>query len=513
MAGVHMNDVVEIIHRLRQGEPLNSIKRDTGHARKTIRKYREIASRHGFLESDRPLPKAAEVDEALGSPERPQQNVSTVEPYGEVVREYLGRGLNMKLIWRKLREDHCYTGSYSSVKRYCRYLQPLDPEGFCRVETEPGEEAQVDFGFIGKCLDPSGRLRKAWLFVMTLCWSRHQYAEVVFDQKMSTWLECHENAFRWFGGVPGRIVIDNLKSAVIRRELQDPVLSEPYRRIARHYGFLVSPNRPRTPRHKGKVESGIKYVKHSFIDGEDIAHMNRQMLNGRLQKWVMQEAGLRDHGTTREQPLARFNKVESEALAALPSEPFELISAYRARLHHDCHLIADGCYYSAPFSLIGKILDVYVGRRLVEIYNGIELVTTHPVVEKKGGRATRMAHYPPRKREWLEKTPERCRELASGIGEWCGLAVAELLSDRVLDRLPSVHSILRLEEKVGRERLDAACRRALHYGDPRYVKVRSILDAGLEYQPLEDEDKVDPDSEDYTYARSGESFFTDSEAI
>jgi len=147
----------------------------------------------------------------------------------------------------------------------------------------------------------------------------------------------------------------------------------------------------------------------------------------------------------------------------------------------------------------------------VEIYNGTELVTTHTVVERKGGRATRMSHYPPHKREWLEKTPERCRELAHGIGDGCGRAVEELLSDRISDRLPSVHSILRLEEQVGRDRLNAACRRALHYGDPRYVRVKTILDAGLEYLPLDDGNRAMPDRDDYLYARSAESFFAGNE--
>jgi transposase len=512
MERLHMNDVIEVLHRLRQGEPVQAIQRDTGHARKTIRKYREIADSHGLLDKEKPLPDAQAFASLITKSPRFPQCISTVEPYRKIVQDYLDRNVNMKLILRKLREDHGYTGSYSSVVRYCVRLRPSEPEAYCRIETLPGEEVQVDFGSVGKCRDISGRLRKVWVFVMTLSWSRHQYAEVVFDQKMSTWLQCHENAFRWFGGVPGRIVIDNLKAAVIKRELQDPVLSEPYRRMARHYGFLVSPNRPRTPRHKGKVENGIRYVKGSFFDGEDMQHLERNELNDRLQIWVMEEAGVRIHGTTHEQPLTRFRRTELSTLRELPIEPFDLVIAYRAKLHHDCHVVVDGRYYSAPFSLIGKTLDVYVGRRVVEIYNGTELVTTHPVSEKKGSRTTRMGHYPKYKREWLEKTPQKCRELACGIGEWCGCAVEELLSDRVSDRLPSVHSLLGLAERVGNERLNAACRRALHYGDPRYVRVKGILDAGLEELPLED-NRIIPDRGEYTYARSSASFFSGKEVL
>ena len=118
-----------------------------------------------------------------------------------------------------------------------------------------------------------------------------------------------------------------------------------------------------------------------------------------------------------------------------------------------------------------------------------------------------MPTYPPHKREWLEKTPQRCRELASKVGPWCGKAVAQLLSDRVQDRLPSVHSLLRLKEKVGEERLEAACKRAVHYGDPRYIRVKTILSAGLENEPVDEEKTAIQQEESYRYARSSSSYF------
>lgn len=507
MERIHMNDIQEIIYRLRKGESVEAIHRDTGHAKKTIRKYRRLSEKHGFLDENRLLPTVKELAEVLGPVTHLAQCVSTVEPYKEVVQEYLDRGVAKTVIWRKLCDEHGYTGSYSSVKRYAQRLQPHDPEAYCRVETEPGQEVQVDFGYVGMCRDGNGKLRKVWVFVMTLSWSRHMYIEFVFDQRMETWLTCHENAFRWFGGVPQRVVIDNLKAAVLKRELHDPVLSVPYRKLARHYGFIVSANRPRTPRHKGKVESGVKYVKGNFIAGEELKMMDLARLNEKGREWVLQVAGVRDHGTTHEEPLTRYHNVERATLHPLPAQPFELIKAYRATLHHDCHVVVDGRYYSAPHTLIGKKLDVYVGRRVVEIYHQTALVATHLVVEKKGGRATRPAHYPPHKREWLEKTPQRCRELADAVGPWCGKAVAQLLSDRVQDRLPSVHSLLHLKEVVGTERLEAACERALHYGDPRYVRVKRILSAGLENEPLDEDTTATQQQKSYRYARPAASYF------
>ena len=507
MERLHMNDIQEIIYRLRKRQSVEAIHRDTGHAKKTIRKYRNLADEHGFLEKNRGLPASSELAAVLGPLRHPKQCVSTVEPYKEVVKAYLDRGVAKTVIWRKLREDHGYRGSYSSVKRYAQRLWPQDPQGYCRVETSPGEEAQVDFGYAGMCGDGKGKPRKAWVFVMTLSCSRHLYVEFVFDQKMSTWLTCHENAFGWFDGVPQRVVIDNLKAAVLTRELVDPVLSVPYRRLARHYGFVVSANRPRTPRHKGKVESAVKYVKRNFIAGEDLGNLDLPTLNERGRKWVIDVAGVRDHGTIHEKPLARYNKLEHVALQPLPTRPFEQINAYRAKLHHDCHVVVNGSYYSAPYKLIGKSLDVYVGRRIVEIYHETELVTTHPVVKKRGGRATRLSHYPEHKGERMEKTPQVCHQLALRVGPWCGKAVSELLADRVQDRLPSVHSLLRLKENVGNKRLEAACKRALHYGDPRYIRVKTILTAGLEDELSEEEMGITVSDQRYRYARSAASFF------
>ena len=302
-----------------------------------------------------------------------------------------------------------------------------------------------------------------------------------------------------------RVVIDNLKAGVLQADLYDPVLCEPYRRLAQHYGFVIAPNRVRTPRHKGKVESGVHYVKRNFLAGQTFGDL--EAMNTRVKQWVMETAGPRIHGTTQEAPLSRFYPVEQEALQALPAHPFELVATYRAQVQRDCHVQADCRYYSVPHRWIGRRVDVYVGRGLVEIYGENELLTTHPVVKERGGRSTRPEHYPESKREWLDNPPERCRERAQAIGESCAQLVETLLNDRVQDRLRSVQSLLRLREKVGAARLEKACQRALYYGDPAYRRVKSILNARLDEQPLEVENaKVIPLAS-YRFARSSSSFF------
>lgn len=506
MKRLHMNEFREIIHRLRQKEGNRTIAKAMKISKTTVKKYRKIANRHGFLDPARPLPSNEELARVILPPSKPRHMRSTVEPYDTVVRKLLQDEVEMQAIWLQLSEDHGYTGSYSSVRRYVHRIQPKEPEATCRIETAPGEEAQVDFGCAGLQWDSqTGKRRKAWMFVMTLSWSRHQYVEFVFDQKIATWVACHEHAFAWFGGVVKRVVIDNLKAGVLKTDLHDPVLGEPYRRLAQHYGFVVSPNRPRTPQHKGKVESGVHYVKRNFIAGRTFA--NLEIMNERVKRWVMETAGQRIHGTTKEAPLGRFHRQEQAALQALPMREFELIATYQAKVQNDCHVHVDSRYYSVPYRLIGKQVDVYVGRRLVEIYAGTELVTTHPRVEEKGGRATRLEHYPEAKREWLANPPERCRERARAIGESCAKVVDTLLDDAVQDRLRSVQSLLRLSETGSAGRLENACQRALHYGDPSYRRIKKILAAGLDRLPIErDDPKVIPLAS-YRFARSASTFF------
>ncbi len=203
-------------------------------------------------------------------------------------------------------------------------------------------------------------------------------------------------------------------------------------------------------------------------------------LNERAKQWVIETAGTREHGTTKQAPLERFNRIEREALRPLPQTSFDLTLAFRAKVHHDCHVVVDGRYYSAPYRLIGRRVDVYVGQRMVEIYHGADLVTTHPVVEERGGRATRLEHYPEGKRAYMQYPPETCRERARRIGPACERVVDGLLADRVHDRLRSVQSLLRFADDVGKQRLERACQRALHYGDPSYRRVKAIVRAGLD---------------------------------
>ena len=501
-----MHYLRDLIHRLRLGQSERSIARDLHLSRQTVSKYRELARGGGYLDGGGELPDVATLTALLGPPPALPRTPSTVEPYEAVVEELFAAGVEMVTIFDRLRERG-YPGSYSAVRRFVHRRHPRTDAAVVRMHTAPGEEAQVDFGSAGPFLDPSsGRLRPASVFVMTLSYSRHQYAELVFDQKIPTWLACHRHAFEWFGGVPQRVVPDNLKAAVLEAALYDPVLGEPYRRMAQHYGFLVSPTRPRTPEHKGKVENGVHFVKRSFLAGQEFADVRDA--NRRLRAWINERAGTRDHGTTHRPPLALFHAVEQPALLPLPAEPFALVETRRVKLHPDCHVVIDGSYYSAPAEHLGKQLDAYIFERVVQLFLGVELIATHPRALRKGEWQTRNEHYPPHKAAYLTKTPSYCRQLAVHIGPSTRGVVEQLLAERPLDRLRAVQAILRLTETVGRSRLEAACRRALFFGEAlSYRRIKQILDAALDSEPLPAPAPERPAQMRFLFSRDASEFF------
>lgn len=506
MERIHMNLYKEIVYRLRARESERSISRDLGISRPTIHKYKLKAELEGYLNNSRELPGNEEIAASLGPAPHPPQIPSTLENYREIVQKYLELGLQMTVIYQRLRENYGYEGSYSAVRRFVHHLRPDEQEAYVRVHSEPGEEMQVDFGSIGQVFDPrSGKIRNGYVFVATLGYSRHQYAEIVFDQKTGTWIGLHKRAFAFFGGVPQRVVLDNLKAGIVKALVLDPVIGEAYRQLAQHYHFLISPNRPATPWHKGKVENGVNYVKRNFFAGQEFVDIDSA--NRRLKTWVMETAGTRQHGTTRQSPLKLFREIEQEALQCLPDEKFDLHDIRIAKVHRDCHIVVDGCYYSAPYKLAGKEVEVHVHEHVVEIYAQNELVGTHIRATQKGEWQTRMEDYPPYKAQYLMKTPQYCLKSAMQIGPHTHRVVEHLLGDRPLDRLRSVQAIIALADRVGANRLEAACARALYFGDPHYRRIKDILNAALDRDALPDQVVSKPKQQTFVFSRSAQDFF------
>jgi len=481
-------DVMEVLRLLRAGTGDREMAKLLRHNRRTVAKYRRWAQHQGLLTGDLPAPAALHHLLATTFPEpRPPQQTSSLAAYAAEIAAYRAQGVEMTAIRARLEERHQHPVSYSAVRRLVRRLEPppREREVYVRVEVPPGSEAQVDFGSAGRLLDPrTGQERKAWVFVLVLSWSRHLYAEFVFDQRAETWLQCHRHAFEAFGGVPARIVPDNLKAAILKASFLEPVAQRSYRECAEHYGFLIDPQPPRAPHLKGKVEQGgVHYLKRNFLAGRPPQPLDEA--NHTLQRWVAQIAGQRVHGTTKQRPLDRFRIVEQATLRPLPVTPYDPAVWKQARVYRDCYITFEQAYYSVPFRLVGQPVWVRGGSRTVEVYTSDHaLVATHDRAGTPGQRQTHVAHLPPGKVPGLTLTRASCRAQAVAIGPATATLVQRLLAHRPEDRLRVAGRLVRLAHPYSPERLERACARALHFGAADYVTVKRILQAGLDQQPL-----------------------------
>jgi transposase len=480
-------DIRELVLQLRQNRSDRAVAGNLRIHRQTVKHYRAWAEAQGLLGAG-PLPGLGEFEKLVQAtlPEKaPPQNTSSVEPFREMVQTLRRQGVEMMAIKARL-EERGFTGSYSAVRRFVHTLElPKPPEVFVRVETAPGQQAQVDFGSAGQMLDPqTGKLRKCWAFVMTLSYSRHQYVEFVFDQRVPTWLLCHRHAFEFFGGAVAEVVLDNLKAAIVRACFDDPRVQLAYRECAEHYGFLIAPCRPATPQHKGKVEKGgVAYVKRNFLGGR--APTSLLQANQDVRQWCLQTAGVRIHGTTKERPLLRFSALERAALRPLPEPPFDLAVWAEVIVPSDGHIVFDNAYYSVPLDQPpGTHLQVRGGAQQVVIYDSqFQWVTTHDRASQPGQRLTHPDHLPPDKVQGLLLDREGCRAAAHDIGPAVGQIVDGLLEDKIVNRLRTAGRLLKLRERYGDQRLEAACAKALQYDEPVYTTVKRILAAGREAEP------------------------------
>ncbi|MDN7431559.1 IS21 family transposase [Burkholderia sp. AU45388] len=467
----------QILARMRRGDSDRDIARGHLMGRTKLAVVRQAADAHGWLDPAWPMPDEAEIAAVFNKIPKPVRTcVSTVEPFRAQIRDWIAAGVQGTTIHEALRRNHGYTGSYSAVRRMVQHLSAeRGVKATTILDFAPGDAVQVDFG-AGPMLTIDGIPLKTWIFVMTLCWSRHQYAEIVPDQTVETWLACHRRAFEWFGGVPNRVIIDNAKCAIIRACRYDPAAQRSYAALAEGYGFRIDACPPRDPQKKGIVEAGVKYVKKSFVplrEFRDRADANRQ-----LREWVMQQAGTRTHGTTQEQPLARF-AIEKPLLMTLPDVPPKLSVWECVKLHRDGHVVYKYARYSAPYALVGKELWLKATDTVIQLFHRHELVATHPR-RPAGGRHTVQAHQPPEAQAWLEHDPQWCLARAKEIGPSCHDVVLALFNDAVLVNLRGAQGLIRLREKFGDQRLDAACARALAFNSPKYRTVKGILDKGLE---------------------------------
>ena len=473
----------QVLVRLRRGDSEREIARARLMGRHKARQLRAVALERGWLEAGAALPEDAEIAAAVGAVRRARSTISSVEPHRAIVERWVAQGVSGVAIYAALKRDHGYAGSYSSVYRMLAAIRAaLPPDATVPLVFALAEAAQIDFGAGPVLVDPASSMpRRTWCFVMTLCWSRHQYVEFIWDQTVATWLGCHRRAFEWFGAVPERLIIDNPKCAITRACIHDPMVNRAYAECAEGYGFRIDPCPPADPQKKGIVEAGVKYVKRNFLPTRsfrDLADLNAQ-----ARAWVLEEAGTRMHGTTRERPLERF-ELERALMKPLPAIAPNLGSWHGVTVHRDCHVQHERVLYSVPFALVGKRLWLRATDGQVSIFQDYRLVATHPRGRKAGQRFTVTEHLPPEAQAFFLQDRAWCAKQAQAIGPACAALVVELLSERIVERLRAAQGVLRLAKSYGPQRLEAACARALRHGTVQYRSVKNILAGGHDAAPL-----------------------------
>ena len=463
----------QVLVRLRQGDTDREIARSRLMGRPKAAYFRGLAGRMGWLEPQAPLPSDGEIAAALGRARRARSTISSAEAHRALVARWDLEGVSGVVIHAALCRDHGYSGSYSSIHRLIASIRATrPPEATVPLVFAPAEAAQVDFGAGPLIEDGRGVRRRTWAFVMTLCFSRHQYVEFVFDQTVATWLGCHRRAFEWFTAVPGRLIIDNPKCAITRACSRDPIVQRAYAECAEGYGFKIDPCPPADPQKKGIVESGVKYVKRNFLplrSFRDLADLNAQ-----ARTWVLEKAGLRIHGTTHEPPLERFAR-ERALMRPLPAVAPDLGVWARAKVHRDCHLQYERSLYSVPFTLIGQSLWLRATDTSVSIFQDHRLVAQHLRARDAGTRRTVREHLPPEAQAFFLRDRHWCMAQAARVGPACHELIDTLLADRIVERLRAAQGVIHLASTFGETQLELACRRALAHGSPHYRTVKTLL--------------------------------------
>lgn len=459
---------------------------------KTERRYRGVLEGAGMLEGlPNELPSLAEIRTAVEAAwPAPAPTPSTVEPWRARVEELLDKGLTARAVFDRIRLNarggrRRYTGSYSAVKRFVRRIKrergALAEDVAVPIPTQPGLEAQIDFGYAGRLYDPArGVLRRAWVFVMLCVHSRVFFARLVFDQKTETWLELHEQAFRAIGGVPATLVPDNTRRAVLRAAfgIEGPTeLERSYRELGERYGFKIDPAPPGEPRKRGKVEATVRYLRGNPLksrDGEPIDEVQAD-----LDLWNREVASLRVHGTTGRRPIDVFQLEEQAALLPLPADPGERAIWKHAKVHPDSHVTCRGRLFSVPWQLIHERVWVRACGREVEVFHEERSVAVHV---DRGLRRTTLEEHLPKDRGLLRHRSRAFWETrARRIGpETLAFVRAIFDQDPVLSHLRQVQATVKHLEQFPRARAELASQRALLTGDLSYQGIKQTLAEGLD---------------------------------
>ena len=398
--------------------------------------------------------------------------ISQCEAYRTEIEAALEQGLSAQRIYQDLQEAQAFAGGYDAVKRFVRALGQAQPLPFRRMESEPGQEAQVDFGQ-GAWVLEDGRRRRPHVLRLVLSCSRQGYTEAFWQQTTENFIRGLENAFRHWGGVPATLVIDNLRAAVTKADWFEPELNPKVREFCAHYGVVILPTKPAMPRHKGKVEAGVKYVQANGLAGRQFASLGQQNLW--LAQWEATVADTRIHGTTRQQVRGHFETIERGQLRPLPAGLFPCFQEAPRRVHRDGYVEVAKAYYSVPPEYVRRQVWARWDAKLVRVFNErMEAIAVH-ARQEPGRFGTDPAHLHAHKRTLIEKGAEwildRCRLLGRSASAWA----QALYQQRGAECLRVLQGLLALAEKHPAVQVDRACELALTHGAWRLRDLRELL--------------------------------------
>lgn len=473
MYQLKVNQQQSIVALHEQGWSKRRIARELGLDRGTVGKY---------LAGSKPASNP-QTGSGAADPPKPATNPQTgsvavpgpaslCDPWREQIEAALERGLSIQRIYQDLVLERQFAGSYFSVRRFVLHRVDGQELPFRRMECAPGQELQVDFGQ-GAWVMENGKRRRPHLFRAVLSYSRKAYSEAVWRQTSESFLRCLENAFRDFGGVTVTVVPDNLKAGVLQADWYDPELHPKLEEFAQHYGTVILPTKPATPRHKGKVESAVKYAQNNAVKGRTFETLTAQ--NAYLADWEKNVADTRIHGTTRRQVGQLFEEVERSALQPLPASLFPVFEEAQRTVHRDGYVEFKKAYYSAPPEYVGRQVWVRQETRLLRLYNTRrEQIALHALAEP-GKFTTDPAHLHSRKRHLIERGADylldRCRMIGPLTGTW-----AEAMHQtRGPQSLRVMQGLLQLAEKHPVAELEKAAGIATHHGTWRLRDLKRLL--------------------------------------
>ena len=409
----------------------------------------------------------------------PTGSRSQCRSYHDQIIGLLEQGLSAQRIYDDLCLEHNFQGAYDSVKRYVRKLDNQSPLPFRRLESAPGEEAQIDFGKGAAIVDENGKKRYPHVLRVVLSYSRKGYSEVMWTQETGSFLRGLENAFRHFGGVPKILVPDNLKAAVKIADWFDPELNPKSLDFCRHYGTTLFPSRPRKPHHKGKVESAIKYVKNHALKGRHFSSLAEE--NTFLFDWEKRVADTRIHGTTKKQVKKAFEE-EKPYLQALPDSLFPEFEEGKRRVHRDGYVEVKKAYYSVPPEFTSRFVWVRWDTRLVRIFTTqLQQIAVH--TRKESGRfQTNPDHISQEKITDVERGSSWLLNRINRLGFGCRQWAERTLVQRGPQGLRTLQGLLSLTRTYSAKEINRACCQAIIDERYSYRDVKQLIKSNPKQQ-------------------------------